>query len=162
MKRIIALLTVSVLLLLSGCSIAAKPNFSVYQKGIAEVIYDENEWEAEFDFFGEKQLVILKSEQTAFPTRYVFEKQTITLTYDDITTELDIGGVPDTNTALLIYRILHALGSENTKWKSEKGVFYFQTRIHDVFCSGMCEKSGKLISCEVPEYKFYLKVKNLV
>lgn len=162
MKRISALFLISAILFLGGCSLGKAPKFSVLPKCIGTVIFDENDFESEVDFTSGSKKVIIKNKENAFNTVYTFSGDKVKLKYDEIETTLEVSSLPDTNCAALIYKIVSELESGNVSWEKAGNIYHFSSKINEVSFSGECDENGKIISFEVPEYKFYFKSKKLV
>ena len=157
LKKIISLLLLSVLLLAGGCARANAPKAFLLPKCPGSVVFDEKRFDVQLDFSGEEKAVILKTEKNAFDTCYYFRGETVKLQYDTISTELDLGALPDTNIAALLYKMIRAAQQGKVKWEKAESGYLFHAALGGVDFSGTCKADGTLISLEVPEYRFYFK-----
>ena len=157
MKKIIAFVLLSALVLLSGCSASHKPKASLSPKSIGTVSVDEKPFHAEIDFSGKQKLIVLKGENSAFGTFYYFSPEKVKLKYDELETELSINELPESNLALLLYRAFSGADSDKADWTKQKNKYIFSLKINEVSCTGECTAEGKLVSIEIPQYKVYYK-----
>lgn len=157
MKKIIGLITVSAFLLLSACSLGNSPNFCVSEKGSGTVYCDEISFGIDIDFSHDNPVITIKNNENTFDTVYTFSERKVTMRYDDITSDLSYSQLPDKNIALLTYRIIKALNNEGAEWNKNGDMWYFSGKINEASYKGICDKNGKIISFEIPEYKIYFK-----
>ena len=60
LKKIIAFVLLSALVLLSGCSVSHKPKASLSPKSVGTVSVDDKSFHAEMDFSKDTKLIIMK------------------------------------------------------------------------------------------------------
>ena len=150
----------SVFLFGGGCARSQKPKVSVLPKCRGTMIMHETAFGVEMDFTVKPELLIIKAGENAFDTRYTFHKDTVTLRYDDIETTLDLSALPDTNTAGLVYKLMHLLISEKVRWEKNGSLYRFSGKLNGTVFNGECDKKGHIVSFEIPLYQLYFKNKN--
>ena len=141
---------------MSACSPAKEPKVSFCPKSRGSLLIGEESFEAEIDFTAEKK-ILLKGKQNPFSTVYVFEGMQVKLRYDTLESTLEIDCLPDTNPALLMYRVCAALQEGTLSWEKSGERRLFHGKINQAACSGECDARGKILSFEVPEYQLYYK-----
>ena len=159
MRKICAVILLSVFLLCGGCALSKKPKVSVLPKCNGTVFIGENAFGLDVDFTAKPENITIKAKNNAFDTLYSLEGKKITLQYDDIITTLEIGALPDTNTACLIYKLMHAIEKEKVRWEKNGSLYHFYGSLNGTAFSGECDKEGKIRSFEIPLYKLYFKAK---
>ena len=157
LKLISLILALSALLCLCACTSRQKPKAALLPKSRGTVVFDEEQFGADMDFTGKEKLVIIGDDKNAFHTYYYFHDDSVRLKYDNLETELVISALPDTNLALLIYRIGNELLEGEVNWHKVEKKYVFDFKINNASCSGECNAQGKLLSFEVPEYRVYYK-----
>ena len=150
----------SALLLAGGCARASKPKAFVLPRCHARIVCAEEQFDAVLNFAAKPQKVILKTQQNAFDTLYLFEKDSVILRYDNIQTQLNINALPDTNIATLLYKLINAVQAGEGKWERTQTGFSFCGKVNGTAFSAKCDGSCQLLECEVPEYQFYCKTVN--
>ena len=160
MRKICAVLLLSVFLLCGGCALSKKPKVSVLPKCTGTVFIGESAFGIDVDFCAKPETITIHSADHAFDTVYTFEGKSITLQYDEIVTHLDLSALPDTNTASLVYKLMHLLINEKIQWEKNGSLYHFYGTLNGTAFSGECDKEGKIRSFEIPLYKLYFKAKN--
>ena len=123
------------------------------------MIMHETAFGVEIDFTATPEQLIIKAGENAFDTYYTFEKNTVTLRYDEIETTLDLSSLPDTNTAGLVYKLMHTLTDDKVHWEKNGNLYHFSGTLNGTAFSGECDKKGKIVSFEIPFYQLYFKTK---
>ena len=147
---------ISAFLFVGGCRLEEKPHL-ICPKCAGNLTADEIPYSLDVDFSGKEKLIIISGKENPYSSYYCFQGNTVRLCYDELETELDANALPDTNPALLTYRLFSALEGEAVKWEKQKDGFHFSLKIQDCYCAGDCDVNGKVLSFEVPEYKLYFK-----
>ena len=155
-KSALIVLFLSAFLCAGACRLAGKPK-SICPKCAGSLTVDEITYGLDVDFGGKEKLVILSGKENPYSSYYYFSGNTVRLKYDTLETELEADALPDTNLALLTFRLLSALEGEEVKWEREKESYHFSSKINNCYCAGECDDAGKLLSFEVPEYQVYFK-----
>ena len=156
MKKIIALFLISALLLLGGCSGAKAPSFAVSGNLSGVVRVGETETKMTAGLENKTPVIVLKTKENAYDSKYEFFSESVKITYGDIVSDVEFSDLPEGNVPLVSYKIFEAVKTKNAvEWqKNESGDTYsFKGKISSAAFSGTVDKNGKILNFKVPVHK---------